>query len=411
MSPGDDWSRAMPPRDPVGFDRSLGPLSGTRVLDLTSYLAGPYGCALLGDLGADVIKIEPPGGEMMRNYPTTLKGHSRACIGANKNKRSIVVNLKHAEGRALLYRLVVDADVLVENFRPSVPPRLGIGYEILKQKNARLIYCALTGYGDRGPLCDAAGFDQVLQSWSGIATFQGADEGRPQIVRGSIVDYYASALLAMSVIAALYERERSGKGQYVGVSLLRTALVMQAGRFVWARGEPREVDRDLQPGRLAGIHPTGDGFIYLSAHSGHFWQALCEALELPELAADPRYDNMHKRAERADELLPMIHAALRRRSAAEWATIMQGRVPVAAVRPMEDLFDDPQALAEGMVAVVPHPTLGEYRAVAKPATFSRTPGPATRHAPALGEHTDEILDELGLSLAEASRLRQIGAVA
>jgi crotonobetainyl-CoA:carnitine CoA-transferase CaiB-like acyl-CoA transferase len=398
------------PRSAAQLEAPRGPLTGVRVIDLTSYLAGPYGCALLGDLGADVIKVEPPAGDMMRSYPTTLVGDSRAYIGANKNKRGIVVDLKHPEGHALLCRFAANADVLVHNFRPNVPPRLGIDYETLRPLNSRLIYCGLTGYGETGPLRDAAGFDQVLQSWTGIATFQGAEQGSPQVVRGSIVDYYASALLAMSVNAALYERERTGEGQYVGLSLLRTALVMQAGRFVWAKGEPREVDRDLQPGRLAGIHPTRDGFIYVSAHSPHFWKALCEALELPDLASDPRYDNIRKRAELADELLPRIRTALKRRNTSEWVAIMQDRVPAAAVRPLEDLFDDPQAIAEEMIAVVPHPSLGEYRTVAKPATFSRTPGPPPRHAPSLGEHTDEILDEFGLSSADVGRLRKAGAV-
>ncbi len=388
-----------------------GPLSGVRVLDLTSYLAGPYGCALLGDLGAHVIKIEPPGGEMMRNYPSTLAGHSRAYIGANKNKRGLVLNLKHAEGRALLYALVDRADVLIENFRPSVPPRLGIDYETLKRRNKRLIYCGLTGYGDSGPMRDAAGFDQVLQSWTGIATFQGSDYDRPHVVRGSVVDYYASSLIAMAVSAALYERERTGEGQYAGVSLLRTALAMQAGRFVWSEDEPREIDRDLQPGKLAGIHPTREGFIYISAHSSHFWAALCQAIGLPELATDPRYDDMRKRADRADELLPQLHAALAQRTAKEWIAIMQDCVPAAIVRPLEDLFDDPQVLAEGIVATVPHPTLGTYRAVGKPVAFSRTPGPPTRHAPALGEHSAAILAEIGISGDELHRLREVGAVA
>jgi crotonobetainyl-CoA:carnitine CoA-transferase CaiB-like acyl-CoA transferase len=386
-----------------------GPLTGIRVLDLTSYLAGPYGCALLGDLGADVIKIEPPDGDMMRHFPSTLPGASRAFLGTNKNKRGMVIDLKHADGRDILYRLVDGADVFVESFRPSVPPRLRIDYATLSKRNPGLIYCALSGYGDSGPMRDAAGFDQVLQAWTGIATFQGAD-GDPELVRGSIVDYYSSALIAMAVNAALFHRANTGEGQYVALSLLRTALAMQAGRFVWAQGESRDVDRELQPGRIAGIHPTRDGFMFLSAHANHFWQALCEALELPQLADDPRFADMRRRADNADALLPLLHEALRRKSAAEWVELMQGKVPCAVVRPIEDAFLDPQVAAEDLVAEVAHPSLGSYRTIAKPARFSRTPGPPTTHAPGLGEHTDAILAELGIAPEEIARLRRDGAV-
>ncbi|MBI3515443.1 MAG: CoA transferase, partial [Proteobacteria bacterium] len=216
-----------------------GPLSGIQVLDLCGYLAGPYGCTLLGDLGADVIKIEPPGGEVMRQFPSSLPGDSRGFVGINRGKRSVVVNLKHKAGLGVLERLVARADVLVENFRPGVPARLGIDYPTLKAINARLIYCGLTGYGDDGPLAEAAGFDQVLQSMSGIARFQGRD-GAPQVVLGSIVDYYTAALTALGVVAALYHRERSGAGQYLSTSLLRSAITMQAGRFVWTESASRE---------------------------------------------------------------------------------------------------------------------------------------------------------------------------
>lgn len=379
---------------------STGPLAGIRVLDLTSYLAGPYGCALLGDMGADVIKVEPPGGEMMRRYPSTLPGESRAHLGTNKNKRAVVLNLKRDTGRKALYRLVETADVFVENFRPSVPPRLGIDYETLSRINPRLVYCGLTGYGDEGPMKDAAGFDQVLQSWTGISTFQGADIGGPAVVRGSIVDYYTSALMALGVTAALYRRHERGRGEYLAVSLLRSAVAMQAGRFVWAEGEPRHVDRDLQPGRTAGIHPTAEGHIYISAHSPHFWTALCEILELRELAEDPRYSDMQKRAVHAEELLPRLRHALLRKPAREWAKIMQGRVPCAEVRPIEDLFDDPQVLAEGIVETVPHPLLGTYRTIGKPIKFKLDGAGKTRPAPALGQHSNEILAEIGLSAEE-----------
>ncbi|HUA53424.1 MAG TPA: CoA transferase [Candidatus Sulfotelmatobacter sp.] len=387
-----------------------GPLSGIRVLDLCGYLAGPYGCTLLGDLGADVVKVEPPGGDAMRAFPSSLPGEARGFVGVNRNKRSIVIDLKQDAGRAVLHRLVARSDVLVENFRPAVPARLGIDYPTLRALNPRLVYCGLTGYGDTGPLVDAAGFDQVLQSMTGIARFQGRGEA-PQVVLGSIVDYYTAALTALGVVAALHHRARTGVGQYLSTSLLRSALTMQAARFVWTDTEPREASRELTTGRVAGIHPTADGYLYLSAHTQEFWRALCEIVGLPELARDPRYDTMRKRAERDDELLPLLHAALARRPAAEWERLMQGRVPAAMVRPIEDVFDHPQAAAEALVASVEHPTLGRYRTLAQPIRFAETPGPAPRAAPTLGQHTDAVLDELGIDAAERAALRADGAVA
>ncbi|MBI3517180.1 MAG: CoA transferase, partial [Proteobacteria bacterium] len=199
-------------------------------------------------------------------------------------------------------------------------------------------------------------------------------------------------------------------GQYLGTSLLRSAITMQAARFVWADGESREASRELRTGRIAGIHPTGDGYLYLSAHTQAFWTALCETLELPELARDPRYDTMRKRAEHDGVLLPQLHAALQRRPAVEWEGLMQGRVPVAVVRPIEDLFDHPQVLAEGLVASVEHAHLGRYRTMTKPIRFADTPGAPPRGAPALGADTDGVLAELGFSTAERAGLKQSGAI-
>src|SRR5262244_2272972 len=269
------------------------PLHGVTVLDLSGYIAGPYGCALLGDLGAAVIKVEPPEGDNLRNYPSTLPHESRAFLGVNRNKHGIGLDLKREEGLGVLRRMVDAADVLVHNFRPSVPARLGIDYERMKAVNPRLIYCALTGYGDRGPLKDRAGYDQVLQTMSGICVEQGKP-GDPQIVYGSAVDFYSASMLALAVSSALFERSRTGRGRYVGVSLLRSALAMQSARLVWADGEGRDVPRDLRSGGITGLHPTKTGSLYLSANTPHFWQALCELTGLGDLAADPRYDTVRK---------------------------------------------------------------------------------------------------------------------
>jgi crotonobetainyl-CoA:carnitine CoA-transferase CaiB-like acyl-CoA transferase len=387
-----------------------GPLSGIKVLDLSGYIAGPFGCALLADLGAEVIKIESPQGDTLHKYPSTLEQEGRAFLGVNRSKLGLVLDLKQPEGLAALLRLVETADVLVHNFRPSVPARLGIDYDRLKQINPRLIYCAVTGYGDTGPLKDKAGYDQVLQSMTGICTFQGLGKGEPEIAYGSVVDYYAASMLAYGVSSALFHRQRTGKGQSIGVSLLRSALTMQSARFIWAESEGREVERDMRSGGITGIHPTKEGSLYISANTPHFWRDLCELAGMTELANDPRYDTVRKRAQAAAEILPKLHAALQTRTALEWEELFGERVPCAAVRAIEDMFDHPQVLAEGMVATYEHPLVGRYKGMGKPVKFSDTPGPAPFAAPTLGQHSAEVLAQHGYSAQEIARLQQLGVL-
>lgn len=369
---------------------SAGPLAGVRVLDLSAYIAGPYGCSLLADQGAQVIKIEPPAGDNLRNYPSTLEKESRSFLGVNRSKLGVVLDLKNPRDLGHLLNLVRDADVLVHNFRPSVPARLGIAYEQLRDINPRLIYCTVTGFGDSGPLKDKAGYDQVLQTMTGMCAQQGKTGGPPEILYGSVVDYYAAALVSGSVSSALYERERSGLGQQVGVSLLRSALAMQSARMVWAEGEPRDIARDMRSGGITGLHPTREGHLYISANTGHFWKALCDKTGLQELNCE-RYDSVRKRARHHAEIVPRLHAALARHSALEWEEIFGEDVPCAAARSVEDMFDFAQVQAEDMVQAFEHPVVGHYRGFTRASTFSRTPGPRPFAAPALGQHTDAVL--------------------
>ena len=373
---------------------AAGPLSGVRVLDLSSYIAGPYGCTLLADQGASVIKIEPPDGDNLRNYPSTLAAESRAFMGVNRSKLGIALDLKSPAGHAALLRLVREADVLVHSFRPSVPRRLGIDHEQLNLINPRLIYCAVSGYGETGPMKDKAGYDQVLQTMTGMCALQGKRGGPPEIIYGSVVDYYAAALLSAGVASALYERERSGRGQFVGVSLLRSALTMQSARMIWADGESLDIGRDMRSGGVTGIHPTHEGYLYISANTPRFWKALCEKTGLQSLAADPRYDSVRKRAEHAAEIIPKLHAALAAHSALEWEALFGDEVPCAAARRIEDMFEHPQVLAENMVATIEHPIVGRYHGVAYPIKFGRTPGPVPFAAPRFDQDSQAVLGAL-----------------
>jgi formyl-CoA transferase len=318
-----------------------------------------------------------------------------------------VLDLKHPDGLGVLRRLVESADVLVHNFRPAVPARLGIDYERMKAINPRLIYCALTGYGDKGPLRDRAGYDQVLQTMTGICVEQGKP-GDPAIVYGSAVDFYAASMLAFAVSSALFERGRSGKGRQVSVSLLRSALAMQSARLVWADGEGRDVARDMRSGGVTGLHPTKLGSLYISANTPHFWKALCELTGLSDLAVDPRFDTVKKRAAHASEIVPKLRAALASRTAIEWETRLGERVPCAAARPVEDMFDHPQVAAEGILATFEHRRVGRYRALARPVELGAGPAPVA--APELGQHSREILAGLGYADEEIARLCRAGAV-
>lgn len=385
-------------------------LEGIVVLDLTAYIAGPYACALLGDVGAEVIKIEPPGGDMTRQYPSTLD-ECRTFLGVNRNKRSVVLDLKNQNGRAAFYRLVEKADVVVQNFRPSVPKKLGIDYDTLRALRPELIYCSFTGYGEDGPLCGHPGYDTMLQCFTGLAWMQGVatDSGHPEVLSGSIVDYYSASTIAFGILSALIHRLRTGEGQHVRASLLQSAIALQAGQFIWAESEPRNVNRWWPPS-YSGIYPTKDGHVFLQATTPTFWKSLCEHLGFPELAEDPRYDTLKKRTDLKDEIRGLIKNALMQHTALEWEHRLLGKVPLVAVRSIENMFDHPQVLAEELVVEHEHPRVGKYRSMGKAVKMGVGNRPTTR-APMLGEHTDEVLTRFGFSEHEVAVLRASGAAA
>ncbi|MGH8071240.1 MAG: CaiB/BaiF CoA transferase family protein, partial [Candidatus Entotheonellia bacterium] len=379
------------------------PLEGIRVLDFCSYIAGPYCPALLGDLGAEVIKIEAHRGDQTRYFPSTLKGETRMFLGANRNKQGIVLDLKQEAARQIIYKLAKAADVVVENFRPGVSDRLKIGYAELSAINPRLIYCSISGYGSCGPMQTRPGFDQVLQAMTGIAVSQGG-EGAPQVQAGSVVDYYTATLAAYGVMTALFVRERTGIGQKVETSLLQGALAMQSGRFIWADHEGREAKRDLAGG-INRIFKTKLGHIYISAHTETFWQSLCQTIGRSDLGTDQRYNSMSKRSQHVKELVVIVEEALQAKSAEEWEELLSvADVPCSVARPIEDMFDHPQVKALDMVAQVTHPVVGGMRMLGVPITFSQMPSRVQQPAPTLGEHTQEILHSLGYTADQVAEL-------
>jgi crotonobetainyl-CoA:carnitine CoA-transferase CaiB-like acyl-CoA transferase len=390
-----------------------GPLEGLRVVDCSAIIAGPIATAFLATYGADVVKLEPLEGDALRSYPSTLPELSRYFLGINRGKRSVAVDLKHREGLALARRLARAADVFVESFRPGVAARLGLDDPALRAENARLIYCSVSAFGQTGPLAERPGLDPVVQSYGGLAWEQGAAEGKaPELVRGSLVDYYTGSLAVSGILLALVARSQTGAGQRIETSLLDGVLAMQAGRVFWAEAkEPPDAVRDLLGDRVSRIYPTQEGHLYLYVELPKFWAGLCRTLGLEAWLTDPRLGTMVGRHTHKAELIRVITERLAARTAAEWeARFAEADVPCTRVRSVPDLLVDPQALLNGALATVAHPTLGPVRLLGVPVRLAGTPGTPAGPPPALGEHTDAVLAEAGLSAPEIARLRQAGVV-
>lgn len=375
-------------------------LEGVKVLDLTSYIAGSFAATWLADLGADVVKIESPTGDPFRV--------TRGFLAWNRNKRSIVLDLKHPDGLAAFYRMVRQADVVMENYRPGVADRLGVGYEKLREVNPRIIYCSVSGYGQTGPYSQKPAFDPLLQAIGGVMAGQGGPGNPPVFLRIAVSDYYAAALAAYGVAAALYVRERTGLGQRVETSLLNAVIAIQAWPFVRLEDDPEP----FRPG--SGLVPyqlfqTADGWIFIACGNDGFWRNLCRALDIEAFAEDPRFATQPARYQNREELLGILQEILLTRTTAEWLELLEAHdVPAAPVRTIEALFDDPQVKHNEMVVELRHPKLGRIRQMGIPVRLSVTPGRLARPAPMLGEHTEEVLREYGFGPEEVAELRAKG---
>jgi crotonobetainyl-CoA:carnitine CoA-transferase CaiB-like acyl-CoA transferase len=386
------------------------PLAGIRVVDLSSSYAGPTATMYLGDLGADVIKVErPDGGDDARSWgPPFLAGESAWFLSANRNKRSVCIDVTVAEGRELLLRLLDSADVFVENVNPGKLLRLGLDPDAVRERCPRLIYCAISGFGLDGPERDRPGYDLIAQARSGLMSVTGAQGGRPQRVSTALSDVVTGLIAALTISAALVRRSATGEGELIDVSLLESDLALMAPRIAaFAAGDPEPAPSGGTDSVLAVYQPfqTADAPIVLAIGNDRMWQRCCQVLELDGLARDPELATNAGRRGRRAEVIAAIAGRIAERPAGEWIErFAAAGVPCQPVQFLSDVLADPQISARGAIGDYEHPVAGAYRTVRAPWRLSSTARGPSEPAPVLGAHTVEVLREAGVSDREAQHL-------
>ncbi len=393
------------------------PLQKLKVLDVTQVMAGPYCCQLLADMGAEVIKVEPPGsGDTTRHsMGFEMKGDDTAgFLALNRNKKSITLNLKTDAARAVFHRLAREADVLVENYRPGVTKKLGIDYETLKEINPRLIYASISGFGQTGPYARRAGYDLIAQGMAGVMSVTGEPGGPPAKCGIPVGDLSAGLFCAVGILTAYVARQETGLGQYIDTSLFEGALALS----VWESTEYWTTGRIPQP--MGSAHRlnapyqalrTRDGYINVGANNTKLWHQFCTAIERDDLVQDERFATNAGRMQHRAELIRELERTLETRDTQEWVEIfLEVGLPAGPINNYEQVFSDPHTLARNMVVEMEHPVEGKIPGLGIPVKLSDTPGKIRHAAPLLGEHTEEILEGLGFSGDEITDLRKQGAI-
>jgi crotonobetainyl-CoA:carnitine CoA-transferase CaiB-like acyl-CoA transferase len=385
------------------------PLTGIRVLEVGNYMAGPFCGMQLADLGAEVIKVEPPdGGDLVRSMAPLLDGEGSAFVRLNRNKRSIALNLKSADGKDVFRKLVRTADVVVENLRPGTMADLELGYEALRQLNPGLVYVAASGWGQDGPLSPQPGLDIMAQARSGLMSITGTPDGDPVKVGVPVCDLVCALYGALAAVSALYARRESGVGQFIDVSLLEAGVslaIWEAGKF-FATGEiPRPLGSAHQSNAPYQAFASADGWLTIGATTPRNWDAFCRALGLERLLDDPRYADTSLRHRHRDSLIPQIETVIVTKSTAHWLGVLErAGVPCAPIEDYGQVFNDSHLNARDYFWDAPHPKLGKVRQLGSPMRFSDTPVRRETAGPLLGEDSAALLKELGYAPAEIDAL-------
>ncbi|MEO0681088.1 MAG: CaiB/BaiF CoA-transferase family protein [Pseudomonadota bacterium] len=388
-------------------------LTHLRVLDLTRVRAGPNCCRVLADFGADVVKIDAPEG-VDGNAGANGPRDGSDMQNLHRSKRSLTLNLKKPGALAVFRRLVETADVVVENFRPDVKDRLGIGYDALTAINPRIILASISGFGQTGPYATRAGYDQIAQGMGGLMAVTGLPGQGPVRAGTAPADLYAGLYACTGILVALAEREVSGRGQWVQSSLLEAQIALmdfQAARYLMDGVVPEQAGNDHPTSTPMGVVATSDGHLNLGVAGDGQWQALCRALRRPDLAEDVRFLGVQDRLDHRDACWAAIRPLFAEATSAEWMARLEAEsVPCGPIYRMDEVFSDPQVRHAGIAQEVEHPRRGPIRLVGQPVTLSRTPARLSGPGPDAGEHTAELLGELGLSQAEIEALRAEGAI-
>jgi formyl-CoA transferase len=390
-------------------------LDGVKVLDLTNVLSGPFASLHLALLGAEVIKIEnPKDGDLARklgivsDYNKRLMGTS--FLAQNSNKKSVTLNTKSPEGKEIFLELVRDADVVIENFRPGVMTRLGIDYDVLREVNPRLVYCAISGFGQTGPDADKPAYDQIIQGLSGEMAINGDERLTPLRAGFPVCDTVGGLNAAFAVMAALYHRQRTGEGQFIDVALLDSIMPLMgwvAANLLIGGQEPVVMGNDNFTAAPSGTFKTLDGHINIAANKQEQWEAVCDVLEVPELKTDPRFQERDTRKKNRRELTPLLEARLARKPTLHWVEALNARdVPSGEILSLKDALRQPQIGHRGVLQKVTVPGLGEIEVFGLTALFDRTDGSVAAPPPALGQHNAEVFGRLGYGAAELAELKR-----